>query len=289
MIHFRYSKKHKEPPIKVEQVKTAIGPSLTQRSLGSVSESATPITSGLQSQNIPTNILSDKEYSLWLQWTISQCTWTMVAGHPGTQTKLTFLFEDASASIDQQEAYTKLKFRIRSITGKHFVENNVGDFAPRSFPGRIISCQPDLLKTIYAFSPESAAVEILSEDDDVPVNCLSKGVFNMTITKAECQNVIRKLKSSSKNQILTFGNRKQKRINSETKNVLTKSFRCRESKCNFSSEESKYKFINHYGSRHRRVDVLIEKAAKNFLKSSNNGENDDRGSLSKVRCLWIEI
>ena len=51
----------------------------------------------------------------------------MVAGHPGTQTKLTFLFEDASASIDQQEAYTKLKFRIRSITGKHFVENNVGD------------------------------------------------------------------------------------------------------------------------------------------------------------------
>ena len=118
------------------------------------------------------------------------------------QTRLAVLFEVASASNDQHKAYTKLKFRIRSITGNHFVENNAGDFGPGSFPGRIISCQPDLLKTIYAFSPESAAVEILSEDDDVPVNCLSKGVFNMTITKAECQNVIRKLKSSSKDQIL---------------------------------------------------------------------------------------
>ena len=89
---FQCFEKHKEPPIKVKQVKTAIGPSLTQRSLGSVSESATPFTSGVQSQNPPTNILSDKESSLWLQWTISQCTWTMVAGHPGTQTEFTFLF-----------------------------------------------------------------------------------------------------------------------------------------------------------------------------------------------------
>ena len=202
-IHVPWTRLHTEPIVlTINTIECVLKLPTDVRSLGSVSESATPITSGVHSQSIPTNILSDKEYSLWLQWTIPQCTWTMVAGHPGTQTKLTFLFEDASASIDQQEAYTKLKFRIRSITGKHFVENNVGDFAPGSFPGRIISCQPDLLKTIYAFSPESAAVEILSEDDDVPVNCLSKGVFNMTITKAECQNVIRKLKSSSKDQIL---------------------------------------------------------------------------------------
>ena len=48
---FPIFEKHKEPPIKVEQVKTAIGPSLIQRSLGSVSESATPITSGVQIRN----------------------------------------------------------------------------------------------------------------------------------------------------------------------------------------------------------------------------------------------
>ena len=119
----------------------------------------------------------------------------MLAGTRGSQTKLIFFVRNSSASIDQQAAYTKIKSCIRSVTGNHLVENYIGEFVPGDFPGRTISCQPYLLKTIYAYSPESATVETLSDDDDVPINCLSKGVFNMTITKAECQNVARKLKS----------------------------------------------------------------------------------------------
>ena len=59
-------------------------------------------------------------------------------------------------------------------------------------------------------------------------------------------------------------------------------FRYREPRCNFSSEE------NYYSSRHRKVDVLIEKAAKNFLKSSNNGENDGTKDIKTTEVLLVK-
>ena len=150
MDSFPPSKESTDSQIKVEPVASTSGPAIIQRSLGSVSESATPVTSGIHSESLISEDLANKECSLWLQWTIPQWTWTMVGGHQGSQTKLTFLFEDSSASIDKQASYTKLKFRIRSVTGNHFVEKDVEEFVPGNFPGRTISCQPDLLKTIYA-------------------------------------------------------------------------------------------------------------------------------------------
>ena len=45
------------------------------------------------------------------------------------------------------------------------------------FPGRFINCQPDMLKTMYVYSPESASVEILGDEEEEEFD-FSKGVFN---------------------------------------------------------------------------------------------------------------
>ena len=102
------------------------------------------------------------------------------------------LLEDSSLSVDKQSTYTKVKLRVRSVTGQQLVESLQG-FQPRSFPGQIISSQPDLLKTLFVYNPETGSVEVLSDDEDSADQ--SKGVFNMTITKAECQNLMKKLKN----------------------------------------------------------------------------------------------
>ena len=164
---------------------------LVQRSLGSVSEPATA-TSGL-SQGLGS---SDEagEWSLWLQWAIPQCSVTMEAERGQMVTRLEVTIEDTSISLDQQASHTKLKLRVRSVAGKH-LEKTGNSFEPKHFPDQIISCQPDLLKTLYVYNPESSGVEILSDEDDIDTNKMSKGVFNLTVTKAKCHSLIKKLKS----------------------------------------------------------------------------------------------
>ena len=94
------------------------GPALVMRSVGSVSESTTQVTGSLASGAPARAETSQQSWSLWLQWAVPQTSWTLLSGRQGEQAKLVFLLEDSSISVDQQAAYTKIKMRVRSVTGR---------------------------------------------------------------------------------------------------------------------------------------------------------------------------
>ena len=166
---------------------------LVQRSVGSLSEPAT--ATSVLSQG-PGSSDEGGEWSLWLQWAIPQCSVAMEAERGDLVTRVEVTIEDTSISLDQQASHTKLKLRVRSVAGKHLESVSGNSFEPKNFPDQIISCQPDLLKTLYVYNPESSGVEILSDEDDIDTNKMSKGVFNLTVTKAKCHSLIKKLKNS---------------------------------------------------------------------------------------------
>merc|ERR550519_2926888 len=119
----------------------------------------------------------------------------LVAGSGQNRSKVVLTLEDTSASIDSQGVYTKLKFKIVSANADHYIERNVGEFVHSCFPGKVLSSQMDMLSTLYVFSPNSSSVEVLlEEDEELKQNIRSKGLFSLVITKAECQNVYKKLK-----------------------------------------------------------------------------------------------
>ena len=171
---------------------------LVQRSLGSVSEPS-QVTRSVLSERSGARSDNDGDWSLWLQWAIPQCTVSLHTANTEAERRLNIQFEDTSASVDKQSSYTKFKFRVRSVTGELLASSSSagaqGDFKPKNFPDQVISCQPNIIKTLYVYNPESGGVEILSDEDDVDVNNLSKGVFNLTITKAECQQMMKKMKN----------------------------------------------------------------------------------------------
>ena len=95
------------------------GPGLVLRSLGSVSESTTQLTESLTSGATVRRENSQQDWSLWLQWAVPQTSCTLLSGRHGElQSKLVFLLEDSSISVDQQSSYTKIKMRIRSVSGR---------------------------------------------------------------------------------------------------------------------------------------------------------------------------
>ena len=95
------------------------GPGLVLRSLGSVSESTTQLTESLTSGATAGRENSQQDWSLWLQWAVPQTSCTLLSGRHGElQSKLVFLLEDSSISVDQQSSYTKIKMRIRSVSGR---------------------------------------------------------------------------------------------------------------------------------------------------------------------------
>ena len=173
---------------------------LVQRSLGSLSEPATATATSVLSRGSGSPDEAG-QWSLWLQWAIPQCSVTLAAERSELATKVEVTLEDTSISLDKQASYTKLKLRVRSVAGKHLESVSGGSFQPKNFPDHMICCQPDLLQTLYVYNPESSGVEILSDEDDIDINKMSKGVFNMTVTKAKCHSLIKKLKTSKDTSI----------------------------------------------------------------------------------------
>ena len=112
------------PEVTEQESRLRIGPGLSggsalvMRSVGSVSESTTQVTGSLTSGATARVETSQQDWSLWLQWAVPQTSWTLLSGREGEQAKLVFLLEDSTISVDQQSAYTKIKMRVRSVTGR---------------------------------------------------------------------------------------------------------------------------------------------------------------------------
>ena len=181
------------PAVQVDPVTGPI-PQILQRSLGSVSESATPITSGHHSTGGPPNNPSTPgPTSLWLQWTLPLAAANLVT--PSDTVRLTL--EDCSASLDKQPHYTKSQIRVRSLTGS--LAGQGGTAAP--FPGKVISCRPRLLRPLYVYSPDTGGVEELDGEEDIVEG---RAVFNLTVTCAEVQGLAKKLRSSASKEKLVL-------------------------------------------------------------------------------------
>ena len=144
-----------------------VQPVIIQRSLGSVSEPLTLETSGNFSGNVDKagSFRRQDHMDFWLQWTIPQWEVSLVSANLKAKSVHNILFEDSSVSVDSQKYYTKWKFKIRSIGSQHVPSKKEGVSEVESFPGRFINCQPDMLKTMYVYSPESASVEILGDEE----------------------------------------------------------------------------------------------------------------------------
>ena len=89
-----------------------------------MSESTSQVTGSLTSGATARGESGQQAWSLWLQWAVPQTTCTLLSGRQGEQAKLVFLLEDSSISVDQQSSYTKIKMRIRSVTGREKTESD---------------------------------------------------------------------------------------------------------------------------------------------------------------------
>ena len=184
------------PPAALLQVDPVSGPvpAILQRSLGSVSESATPITSGHHSSaglsNIPP---TPGPTSLWLQWTLPLAALNLVT--PSDTVRL--ILEDCSASLDKQPHYTKSQVLVRSLTGTIIGQGGT----PAPFPGKLVSCRPRLLRPLYVYSPDTGGVEELEGEEEVVEG---RGVFSLTVTCAEVQGLAKRLRTSASKEKLVL-------------------------------------------------------------------------------------
>ena len=184
------------PPAAALQVDPVSGPApaILQRSLGSVSESATPITSGHHSSTGLANIPpTPGPTSLWLQWTLPLAALNLVT--PTDTVRL--ILEDCSASLDKQPHYTKSQLRVRSLTGTITGQ----DGTPAPFPGKLVSCRPRLLRPLYVYSPDTGGVEELEGEEEVVEG---RGVFSLTVTCAEVQGLAKRLRTSASKEKLVL-------------------------------------------------------------------------------------
>jgi hypothetical protein len=177
------------PPAPALQTGAVPGPApaLLHRSLGSVSESATPVTSGQHSlgPGAAGEPFSPGPASLWLQWTLPLAALSLSL--PGETVRLAL--EDCSASLDRQPHYSKVQLRVRALSG--FLQ--AGGSGPGPFPGRLLSCRP-LLRPLYAYSP-AGGVEALDGEEEPAAE--GRGVLRLTLTCAEVPVPGRRLRAAN--------------------------------------------------------------------------------------------
>jgi hypothetical protein len=157
---------------------------LLQKSLGSLSESATPV-----SNNVLTDIRGEggppdgRHVSLWMQWTVPSCC--LVLETQPTRQRITLAVEDNSLSYDGQATYTKVKLRVRTLHS--LVEAAVGeqsdDYEPVPFPSCIVSTKKGFMSRLGAVGLGPGHEEPSGLEDPPEISGQYSAGFSLTLTR----------------------------------------------------------------------------------------------------------
>lgn len=153
---------------------------LLQKSLGSLSETATPVS---YNRGVPESREGDpnsRQISLWMQWTLPSCCLVLELE---TQQRVTFALEDISLSFDGQATYTKVKLRMRTLHSRVEVRGQQAEYEPAPFPSCILSTRTGFLSRLATVSRTDGSGESAGLEDPAEISGQYSAGFSFTLTR----------------------------------------------------------------------------------------------------------
>ena len=156
---------------------------LLQKSLGSLSESATPVSYNRvpDSRGSGEDGPNGRHISLWMQWTVPSCCLVL---ETVTKQKITLALEDNSLSFDGQATYTKVKLRVRTLHSLVEARGPQGEYEPAPFPSCILNTKAGFLTKLSTISQVPGHEEPSGGLDDPPeISGQYSTGFSLTLTR----------------------------------------------------------------------------------------------------------